>query len=226
MRIVIAKCSVFYTGRAETETNPAIRAIIIKDDGAVSVHSDVGNKPMNYMGWKNTFTETLEEDKVVWSFDTSTENLTLHLHEIVSDTMHVLEELDSGIVNHGTEYHLQAWLAANPEAVGEGYTFIQREFETGEGRVDLLMKDAEGEYVVVEVKRVAFSPAVTQVKRYREALQTVEGYENVKAKIAALEVRPSAVKAAGRHDVDYVVVDADWKSKPIETPIDVSEEEE
>lgn len=216
MRIVIAKCSAFYTGRTETETNPAIRAIIIKDDGAVSVHCDVGNKPLNYMGAKNKFTETLEEDTVVWSFDTTTENLTLRLHEVISDSDHVLEKEDTGTVNHGTEYHLQAWLADNPEAVGEGFTLVQREFETGEGRVDLLMKDSDGEFVVVEVKRVALSPAVTQVKRYREALQQVEGYENVRAKIAALEVRNSAIKMAVKHNVDYVVVDADWKAKALE----------
>lgn len=224
MRIVIAKCSAFYTGRTETETNPAIRAIIIKDDGAVSVHCDVGNKPLNYMGAKNKFTETLEEDTVVWSFDTTTENLTLRLHEVISDSDHVLEKEDTGTVNHGTEYHLQAWLADNPEAVGEGFTLVQREFETGEGRVDLLMKDSAGGFVVVEVKRVALSPAVTQVKRYREALQQVSGYENVRAKIAALEVRNSAIKMAEKHNVEYVVIDAGWKAKALEAAAALSEE--
>ena len=227
MRIVIAKCAAFYTGRCETETNPAVRAIIIKDDGAVSVHCDVGNLPLNYMGAKKTtFTETLEKDCIVWSFDSTTENLTLYLYDVISDSSHELEKIDTGTVNHGTEYHLQAWLAENPEAVGEGYTFVQREFETGEGRVDLLMKDAEDEYVLVEVKRVALSPAVSQVRRYREALQRVEGYENVKAKIAALEVRPSAVKLSQRYDVDYVVVDADWKSKAVKAAGEADEVEE
>lgn len=211
MRIVIANCSAFYTGRSETEMNPAIRAIIIKDDGAVSVHCDVGNKPLNYMGAGNTFTEIQAENMIIWSFDTRLENLTLHLHEVISDSQHLLEEKDAGIVNQGTEYHLQEWLSQNPEAVGEGFTFVEREFQTGEGRVDLLMKDAQGDYVAVEVKRVALSPAVNQAKRYRESLCEVEGYENVRGMVAALEIRPSMIKAAERHNIDYVLIDANWK---------------
>lgn len=50
MRLVIATCTVDYEGRLEAHLAPALRLIMVKADGSVSVHADGGAyKPLNWM---------------------------------------------------------------------------------------------------------------------------------------------------------------------------------
>ena len=211
MRIVIANCSAVYTGRGDTTLSPAIRAIIIKNDGAVSIHPDTGNKPLNYMGKDNIFTEEKFDDSAIWTFDTSKESLTITLHEVVSDSDHQLDLDAEGVVTDGTEKHLQEWLAENPETIGKGFTLVEREFQTGNGPVDLLMQDSEGNYLAVEVKRVATLNAVGQVKRYVDAMLDSGLYGDVRGLIVALDIRPKTLKLAERRGIECVNVESAWK---------------
>ena len=50
MRVVIAKCSVDYSGRLDDHLPLATRLLMVKADGSVLVHSDGGSyKPLNWM---------------------------------------------------------------------------------------------------------------------------------------------------------------------------------
>ena len=50
MRVVIASCSVDYSGRLDAHLPRATRLIMVKADGSVLVHSDGGSyKPLNWM---------------------------------------------------------------------------------------------------------------------------------------------------------------------------------
>jgi RecB family endonuclease NucS len=214
MRIVIADCSVIYTGRGDTKMKRAVRSIIVKSDGAVSIHNDKGNKPLNYMGATRTiFSESIVNNELVWQFENTQDNLTITLHHVISDANHALDLHDEGLVKDGTEKHLQEWLAENPSAVGEGFTFVAREVHTGEGHVDLLMKDALGFHVAVEVKRVAMSGAVDQVLGYLSALEAMDVYGPIKGMIVALDVRPKTLKKAERRGVECVAVAEAWKNR-------------
>jgi RecB family endonuclease NucS len=217
MRIVVAVCSVIYSGRGDTKLPIATRAIIIKDDGAISIHSDFGNKPLNYMGKGNIHTEVVDPKLgKVWNFDTRKENLQIRLIAILSDSNHTLEMEEPGLLRDGTEPQLQAWLAENPEALGQGYTLVKREYPTGAGPVDLLVRDEEGKPVAVEVKRVAMLGAVDQVRRYVEALAPGKGFSEVRGIIAALDVRPKTAELAAKRGIEYVILPAHWREKPEE----------
>lgn len=213
MRVVAARCSAIYTGRGDTTLGPAVRALLIKSDGSVSIHNEVGNKPLNYMK-DAIMTETLnEEGNLVWTFDSRKESLSITLHEVYSDAEFPLVTEDEGLVRDGTEKQLQEWISRNPECIGEGFTFVQREFPTGNGPVDLLVRDAEGNPVVVEVKRVAMLPAVDQVRRYAEALRPTEGFENVRAIVAALDLRPRMVELAKKRNIETVELPKYWREQ-------------
>lgn len=221
MRIVIAKCSAVYTGRGDTKLNESTRAIIIKQDGAVSLHSDLGNKPLNYMGKGNVFTEENNEVGLIWRFDSRNENLTIIITELISDSSFDLPAEEEGLIRDGTENHLQAWLADNPEVIGSGYTLVQREYPTGNGPVDLLVKDADGNPIAVEVKRVAMIGAIGQVKRYVSALTDEDGDfadTPVKGIVVALDIRPNTLKLAEKRGIDCVCVADAWNAR--KTPAD------
>lgn len=216
MRVVIADCELDYTGRGDTRGERATRAIIIKADGSVSIHSDKSNKPMNYMGDKNVMTESTkyigDKEVLLWQFDLRRENLTITMHQVFSDSKFALSANDSGLERDGTENHLQEWLADNPHELGGNYELIQREYQTGAGPVDLLVRDSmTGEVVAVEVKRVAMIPAVDQVKRYVEALNETEEHGVVKGLIVALDIRPKTIELAEKRGIPYHVVRTDWK---------------
>ncbi len=211
MRIVVAVCSVTYTGRGDTELPRATRAIIIKNDGSVSIHSDKSNKPLNYMGPGHIHTIVTKGRQKIWNFDARKENLQVRLHKIISESSFELEVDDPGLTRDGTEHHLQAWLAANPQAIGEGYTLVGREYPTGAGPVDLLLLDAQGQPVAVEVKRVAMLGAVDQVSRYLEALSSMPNFGDVRGMIAALDVRPRTLELAYRRGFECVIIDPRWR---------------
>ena len=50
MRLLVARCSVSYTGRLNAALAESVRLIIVKADGSVLVHADAGGyKPLNWM---------------------------------------------------------------------------------------------------------------------------------------------------------------------------------
>ncbi|MEY4392406.1 MAG: hypothetical protein RLZZ544_1115, partial [Actinomycetota bacterium] len=58
MRLLIARCSVVYTGRLETRLAEATRLIMVKADGCVAIHADGGAyKPLNWMNAPNEVVE-------------------------------------------------------------------------------------------------------------------------------------------------------------------------
>lgn len=188
---------------------------MIKADGSVSLHNDVGNKPLNYMK-EAVFSTTLNQDnETVWVFDSRRESLSIVMHEIIAEHEHKLITEDPGLIRDGTEDHLQAWLAQNPEALGAGYTIVDREFQTGKGPVDLLAIDETGNPVAVEVKRVATLGAVDQCRRYVDSLKTMHDnnldFKQTRGMVAGLDIRPRTFEWADKKNIKTVVLPADWR---------------
>ncbi len=50
MRLIVARCSVEYSGRLSARLPAALRLVMLKADGSVLVHADAGGyKPLNWM---------------------------------------------------------------------------------------------------------------------------------------------------------------------------------
>lgn len=219
MRIILAECSVIYSGRGDTKLPPAQRLIVIKSDGAVAVHHDAGTKPLNYMGKGNVLTieESDEEtgELETWSFDTRKESLQITMHNKFTEISMPLDVDNSVLERDGTESHLQEWIQENPHVLGEGWKVIDREFQTGAGPVDLLAENPEGHPVAVEVKRTAMIGAVDQAQRYVTALKELDPkFEKVTGLVAALDVRPKTRELADKRKIPYLELPMDkWKQR-------------
>jgi len=213
MRIIIAECSVSYEGRLSTKLPPAIRAIFLKDDGSIAVHSDdKAYKPLNWMTKSKTIiVPPLQQLPVEWVFANKKEELKILFYNIHHDSSHVLEKVEPGLQKRGTENDLQKWLFDNPQVFNENWIPIAREYPTGAGPVDLFFHDPVSDtWHVVEVKRTAHIHGVDQLSRYVEALVRAEPHKVFVGSIAAFEVKPTAKKLAESRGFHFVELGRDW----------------
>src|SRR5204863_3034862 len=158
MRLLVARCEVRYSGRLTAVLPEAVRLLILKADGSVLVHDDAGGyKPLNWMTGP-TFVEQLGDVLVVRKPKTE-DVLEIRLAEIVSDVTHDMGE-SAALQKDGVERDLQLELAAAPAALGEELTLVKREWTTEVGPVDPMCRDADGEWVAVEIKRIGTIDAV------------------------------------------------------------------
>ncbi|HSR83916.1 MAG TPA: endonuclease NucS [Streptosporangiaceae bacterium] len=206
MRLVIARCSVDYTGRLSAHLPVATRLLIVKADGSVLVHSDGGSyKPLNWMSPPCRLTE--EADRWVVT-GKSGETLTIEFAEIISDYAYDLG-VDPGLVKDGVEAHLQELLAARLDVLGEGWRLVRREFPTAIGPVDIMCRDAGGVSVAVEVKRRGEIDGVEQLTRYLEMLNRDPLLAPVRGVFAAQEIKPQARALAEDRGIRCVTLDYD-----------------
>jgi endonuclease len=206
VRLVIAKCSVDYVGRLPAHLPLAVRLLMVKADGSVSIHADDrAYKPLNWMSPPCT----LQEAPGVWRVvNKAGEELRITLAEIFQDTSYELGT-DPGLVKDGVEAHLQELLAAHPETFGPGWTLVRREYMTAIGPVDLLCRDADGGSIAVEVKRRGEIDGVEQLTRYLELMNRDPLLAPVQGVFVAQEIKPQARVLATDRGIRCVVVDYD-----------------
>ena len=204
MRLVVARCSVQYSGRLDATLPEAVRLIMVKADGCVAIHSDGGAyKPLNWMTAPNTVIE-MESQWVVTN--PKGETLTINLHEVFTDSAHEFGE-DPGLQKDGVEAHLQELLAALPETIESGLTLIRREWPTPIGPVDLMCVDTAGNYVAVEIKRRGEIDGVEQLARYLELLQPDSNLKGLRGIFVAQVIKPQAKKMADQRGIGWAEVD-------------------
>ncbi len=184
----------------------AVRLLVVKADGSVLVHSDGGSyKPLNWMSPPCR----IEEEPGVWRVvNKAGEELRISIEEILHETNHELG-VDPGLQKDGVEAHLQELLAADPTALGEGFTLIRREYATAIGPVDLLCRDAAGGTVAVEVKRRGEIDGVEQLTRYLELLNREPLLAPVSGVFAAQLIKPQARVLAVDRGIRCVTIDYD-----------------
>ncbi len=219
MRVLIATCTVDYSGRLSAHLDPAKRVIMLKGDGSVLIHSDGGSyKPLNWMNAPCTVTTEIPEEgeeadgvTEVWTVqaEKTDDRLVIRIHEIVSD---VVEDLgvDPGLVKDGVETHLQALLAEQvPQILGDGWALVRREYPTPVGPVDLMVRDPEGASVAIEVKRRGGIDGVEQLTRYLSLLSRDPLLPELSGIFAAQEISKQARTLAEDRGIRCLVLDYD-----------------
>lgn len=210
VRVVVARCEVDYAGRLSAYLPPAVRLLLVKADGSVSVHADDrAYKPLNWMSPPCRLQTTESGDGEVWTVtNPAGETLRVTLTEVLHDSTHELG-VDPGLVKDGVEAHLQRLLAEHVSVLGRGWQLVRREFPTPIGPVDLLCRDAGDAVVAVEVKRRAEIDGVEQLTRYLELLNRDPRLAPVRGVLAAQEIKPQARTLAQDRGITCAVLDYD-----------------
>ncbi len=204
MRMIVARCTATYDGRLSSTLTSGVRLIMVKADGCVAIHADIGAyKPLNWMNAPNT----LVEHDDLWSVTNSTGDvLTIHIEEVLAEFDHALDT-ERGLTLDGVEKHLQELLADHPDHVEDGLALVRREFPTDLGPVDLLCRDPQGQAVAVEIKRIGEIDGVEQLTRYLERMERDPLLAPVRGILAATIVKPQARVLATARGIGWVEVD-------------------
>jgi RecB family endonuclease NucS len=207
MRLIVARCSVEYSGRLSARLPEALRLVMLKADGSVLVHADAGGyKPLNWMT-PPTVVEEQEDGVIVVRKLKGDDRLEITLHEVVSDVDHTMDEDAARLEKDGVERHLQELLADAPANCGEGFRLVRREWPTDIGPVDLMCRDESDGWVAVEIKRVGTIDAVEQLSRYLERIRLDPALAGCRGVLAAQAVKPQARVLAEARGIAWVEVD-------------------
>jgi len=216
VRLVIARCSVDYTGRLNAHLPLATRLILLKSDGSVLIHSDaLSYKPLNWMSPPCSVSIEQPSEEAVsagvseqWrvSHAKNGDALLITVFEILHDSSHDLG-IDPGLQKDGVEADLQRLLAEQVELVGSDLALVRREYPTAIGPVDLLLRDPAGGTVAVEIKRRGDIDGVEQLTRYLELLNRDPHLAPVSGVFAAQEIKPQAKVLAADRGIRTLTLD-------------------
>jgi RecB family endonuclease NucS len=210
MRLIVARCEVRYSGRLDALLPEALRLLMFKADGSVLVHADAGGyKPLNWMTPPTVIEEGDDKIVVRKRAGASEDRLEIEIKEVLSDVSHDMgsPDEDAALAKDGVEKHLQELLADQPHWCGEGFRLVRREWPTDIGPVDLMCRDAEDEWVAVEIKRVAGIEAVEQLTRYLERIRLDPAVASCRGVLAAQAIKPQARVLAESRGIGCVEVD-------------------
>jgi RecB family endonuclease NucS len=212
MRLIVARCSVTYTGRLSTSLPEAVRLLMVKSDGTFMVWDDSGGSKVKPLNWMTPPTAIAEEGDplvrlVVRKRAGKTDDrLEIRVTEVLSDVSHEMGEA-AALEKDGVERDLQEQLAARPEVLGGGMRLVRREWPTDIGPVDLMCRDGDAGWIAVEVKRVATVETVEQLGRYLERIRVDPALAGCRGVVAAQRLRPQAVTLAEARGISCVEVD-------------------
>jgi len=195
MVTVFGRCTVEYEGRAASTLGPGDRLVVLKPDGTALVHTDEGQKPVNWQppGCSHEVAASDGEFRIRSLRTAPEEELIVDFERV--DRVASFDVTDGrDLALSGTGEDLRQRILDDPELVEPGFVPLATERETPAGAVDIYGEDARGATVVVELKRKRVGPdAVGQLDRYVDAL----GRDlHADAEVRGILVAPSVTERA------------------------------
>jgi hypothetical protein len=194
--LVVANCSVSYSGRAEAFLDFGDRIIIIKPDKTLLVHQPSGNNAVIYMKPQTQHLFIDDSDELILK------STNIILHECVEIVIKEILNISSCIMNDsekvqlwGTEKDMSDYIYDNPILIAKDFNPVSREEQTKYGFIDVFGHDKNNNLIVIECKRTKAGPsAPQQLRRYIERLAKSKGIsvKKIKGIVAASDITKNA----------------------------------
>ena len=170
---LFGRCTVEYAGRAASSLGPGDRLLVLKPDGTALVHTDENRKPVNWQPPGCEHRAAVRDGRLRVRSVRESPDETLDVRfESVEQFSALAVSGTRAVEVHGSEEDLRRRILADPSLVEPGFVPEATERETAAGPVDLFGRDADGNPVVVELKRRRVGPdAAGQLRRYVEAVR-------------------------------------------------------
>ncbi|MFC6954648.1 endonuclease NucS [Halorubellus litoreus] len=209
---LVGACTVASTTRTSREHPRARRHATCKPDGTVLVHGPSGHRPLHPQpdgdridvavdGDANalvlTAGPTAGAEQFAATFDSVDLATAFHVDEHATDAP------------SGTEADLKDHVLEHPERVEPGLRPLATERDTPAGPVDVYAEAADGQPVVLELKRDRAGPAaVSQLARYVDALAAdLHGDATPRGILVAPGLTPRARRLLDDHDLAFATVE-------------------
>ena len=204
--VVFGRCTVEYDGRAASTLGPGDRLVVLKPDGTALVHTDEGQQPVNWQPPGCDHSVSADGGLVVRSErETPPETLVVEFEGVAHAAAYDGSDPEDLSLS-GTEADLKQRVLAEPELVEPGFEPRATERETPAGAVDVFGVDADGNRVVLELKRRRVGPdAVSQLNRYVDALaRDLHADATVRGVLVARSVTDRARRLLAERGLEFV----------------------
>ncbi|AAB98210.1 conserved hypothetical protein [Methanocaldococcus jannaschii DSM 2661] len=203
--ILLARCKVFYEGRAKSQLEEGDRVIIIKPDGAFLIHKDKKREPVNWQPSGSSIIWEVEDNFFILKSirRKPKEELKVVISEVYHACAFNCEDYEE-INLRGSESEMAEMIFRNPDLIEEGFKPISREYQIPTGIVDILGKDKENKWVILELKRRrADLQAVSQLKRYVEYFKNKYGEDKVRGILVSPSLTTGAEKLLKEENLEF-----------------------
>jgi RecB family endonuclease NucS len=204
---LFGRCTVEYEGRAASTLGPGDRLVVLKPDGTALVHTDEKQQPVNWQPPGCTHEATIEDGTLL---------LRSERHAPEERLLVCFDRVDHAVAYHGTdsgdltltgtEDDLRQRILEAPALVEPGFEPRATERGTAAGAVDIYGEDADGNAVVVELKRRRVGPdAVGQLTRYVDVLERdLHACRSVRGILVAPSVTDRARRLLAERGLEFV----------------------
>ncbi|AIZ45186.1 nuclease [Deinococcus radiopugnans] len=203
-----------YHGRAASTAEVGAYLVMIKRDGSLQVHAPTGIKPMNWQPRTDELSARVERGYCVLHASRRSPQELVRVTFLEPHLALALElRAEAAFSLSGSEKQMQDALARHPELIEPGLTVLNRELLTDSGGIDLYARDAQGRFVVVELKRGrATQDAVSQLARYVATVQR-SGVGAVRGVLAAPSITAPALNELRARGLEFREIGA-WPDAP------------
>ena len=209
---IYGRCRVEYDGRAASSLDWGNRLVVLKPDGTVLVHTDSGQKPVNWHPPGCTHDGHLVDDHLhVESVRSNPDERLLVVFEAVDQIVTYDGSGERDVTVTGTEEDLRDRILDSPNILEPGFEPRATERNTSAGAVDIFGTDSDDHAVAVELKRRRVGPdAVSQLNRYVEALESeLHAERTVRGILVAPSVTDRAQDLLDRRGLEFVSLSPD-----------------
>jgi hypothetical protein len=209
---LVGACTVASTTRASREHPLARRHVTCKPDGTVLAHGPDGHRPLHPQpdGDRVGVNVDVDADALVLAAGPTAgdDQLVVAFDAVDLATAFRVDEHATGAPS-GTEADLKDRILERPALVEPGLRPLATERDTPAGPVDVYAEAADGQPVVLELKRDRAGPAaVSQLARYVDALATdLHGDATPRGVLVAPGLTPRARRLLDDHDLDFAAVE-------------------
>jgi RecB family endonuclease NucS len=207
---LFGRCTVDYEGRATSTLGPGDRLVVLKPDGTALVHTDEGQKPVNWQPPGCAHSASTDGDTLLLQSERKTPEESLLVTFECVNHVALFDATDPNDISLvGTEADLRERVLEEPNLIEDGFQPRATERETPAGSVDIYGEDGDENAVVVELKRRRVGPdAVGQLTRYVDALERdLHAGAEVRGILVAPSVTDRARKLLAERGLEFVSVE-------------------
>ncbi|WP_457613739.1 endonuclease NucS [Methanocaldococcus sp.] len=215
--ILLSRCSVIYDGRAKSTLNEGDRVVMIKPDGSLLIHKNKKREPVNWQPpGSSIFYKVENKNFIIKSIRKKPrEVLEIIAHKIYHACAFRCEDYEELNLT-GSEEEMADMIFKNPKLIEEGFSPLSKEYQIPTGIIDILGKDKNNNWVILELKRRrADLQSVSQLKRYVEYFKNKYGEKRVRGILVAPSLTTGALNLLKSENLEFKKINPPKKDQTL-----------